>query len=141
MPGQAADGQPAADRVKRDVEWGDQELADARNATDLAIKHLRDNLDAGRTDVLDQLGWTPEQARQFLDRWETMRRQAGSGDVRKKIEFERAVKSLGLRPDGVRGSRAVPADTRGGQSEGRRSRPPSEYREQLKAYLQSTDGQ
>jgi hypothetical protein len=123
------------------VERGDQELADARNATDLAIKHLRDSVEAGQTDVLDQLGWTPDQARQFLDRWESMRRQAGSGDARKRIEFERAVKSLGLRPDGVRSSRAVTADPRGGQTEGRRSRPPSEYREQLKAYLQSTDGQ
>jgi hypothetical protein len=140
-PGQAADGQPAEDRAKRDFEWGEQDLADARNAADLAIKHLRDDLDAGRNDVLDQLGWTPEQARQFLDRWETMRRQANSADPRKKIEFERAVRSLGLRPDGVRSSRAAPTEARGGQTEGRRSRPPSEYREQLKAYLQSTDGQ
>ena len=70
-----------------------------------------------------------------------MRRQAGSGDVRKKVEFERAVRSLGLRPDGVRSSRAVPAESRGSQTEGRRSRPPSEYREQVKAFLQSTDGQ
>jgi hypothetical protein len=140
-PGQTADGQPSGDRVNRDIERSAQDFADARNATDLALKHLRDSLDAGRTDVLDQLGWTPDQARQFLDRWETMRRQAGSGDVRKKVEFERAVRSLGLRPDGVRSSRAVPAESRGSQTEGRRSRPPSEYREQVKAFLQSTDGQ
>jgi len=88
--------------------------------------------------VLDDLGWTPEQARAFLDRWEQMKRLADSGDPRQRAEFERAVRSLGLRPDGVRSSRAVPTDVKGGQSEGRRSRPPSDYREQFKAFMQGT---
>jgi hypothetical protein len=41
----------------------------------------------------------------------------------------------------VRSSRDVPTDVKGGQAEGRRSRPPSGYREQLKAYLQGTGGE
>ena len=32
----------------------------------------------------------------------------------------------------------VPADVKGGQAEGRRSRPPSDYREQFKAFMQGT---
>jgi hypothetical protein len=95
----------------------------------------------GRTEVLDALGWTPAQARAFLDRWEAMRRQAGSADDRQRGEFERAVRSLGLRPAGVRSSRDVPADVKGGQAQGRRSRPPASYREQFKAYLQGTGGE
>jgi len=91
--------------------------------------------------VLDQLGWTREQARAFLDRWESMRRQAESSDPVKRGEFARALRSLGLRPTGVVNTRDIPADVKGGQAEGRRSRPPSDYRERFKAYLQGTSGE
>ena len=69
-----------------------------------------------------------------------MRRLAGSADARERGEFEHAVRSLGLRPDGMRSSRDVTADPRGGQAEGRRSRPPAAYREQVEAYLRGTGG-
>ncbi len=123
------------------TEWSEQDLANARNAADLALEHLRESLAAGRTEVLDDLGWTPEQARAFLARWDAMKRMAGSGDRRQRIEFEKTVRSLGLRPGGTRSSRDVPADVKGGQAEGRRSRPPSDYRDQVKAYLQGTSGE
>ena len=118
------------------MEWGEQDLAHARNAADLAIEHLRQAVESGDDSVLDDLGWSPQQARDFLARWEAMRRMARSGDQRQRGEFEQAVRSLGLRPAGVRSSREVPADVKGGQAEGRRSRPPSDYREQFKAFLQ-----
>ena len=59
-----------------------------------------------------------------------------NGDARQRGEFDQAIKSLGLRPGGVRSSRDVPSDVKGGQAEGRRSRPPSDYREQFKAFMQ-----
>jgi hypothetical protein len=96
---------------------------------------------SGRTEVLDELGWTREEARAFLARWEAMRRQADSADPVKRAEFERELRSLGLRPAGVQSGRDVPADVRGGQAEGRRSRPPSGYRERFKAFLQGTSGE
>ncbi|MFM7206718.1 MAG: hypothetical protein ACKO4T_08625 [Planctomycetaceae bacterium] len=123
-------------REDRPLEWGDQDLAHARNAADLAIEHLRNSVESGDRGVLDELGWTPEQAQAFLARWDAMRRMARSGDAQARREFDQAVKSLGLRPAGVRSDRDVPADVKGGQAEGRRSRPPSDYREQFKAYLQ-----
>jgi len=95
-------------------------------------------LAAGRTDVLEELGWTQAQAREFLERWESMQRMARSGDVRQRGEFDRALRSLGLRPAGVRSNRDVPADVKGGQAEGRRSRPPSDYRDQFRAFLEGT---
>ena len=91
--------------------------------------------------MLDELGWTRDEARAFLARWEEMRRQADSSDPVKRAEFERELRSLGLRASGVQSSRDVPADVRGGQAEGRRSRPPSGYRERFKAFLQGTSGQ
>jgi hypothetical protein len=132
--GAAADGPPPS----RETEWGRQEFENAANAADLAISHLGDALDSGRTELLDDLGWTREQAQAFLDRWRAMRQSARSGDPVKRGEFERTVRSLGLRPAGVQHSRDVPADVKGGQAEGRRSRPPSDYRERFKAFLQGT---
>ncbi|MFM8893487.1 MAG: hypothetical protein ACKOTB_18070 [Planctomycetia bacterium] len=101
---------------------------------------MRHAVDSGDTGVLDDLGRTREQAQAFLARWEAMRRQAESPDPGKRAAFDRTVRSLGLRPDGTRSSRDVPADVKGGQAEGRRSRPPSDYRERFKAYLQGTSG-
>ena len=125
----------------KEMEWEKQDLAHARNAADLAMEHLQNAIDSNRTDVLDQLGWTREQAQSFLERWESMRRMEESSDPHQRLEFERAVRSLGLRTDGVRRSQDIPADGKGGQAEGRRSRPPSEYREQFKAYTQGTTGE
>ena len=138
--GPAPDQAPRRDgeAPKTEAEWGDQDTAHARNAADLAVRALKDDLDKGRTELLDELGWTRDQARAFLQRWEAMRALEKSNDPVKRSEFDRAVRSLGLRPDGARSSRDVPADVKGGQAEGRRSRPPSEYREQFKAYTQGT---
>ncbi|MFM7183212.1 MAG: hypothetical protein ACKO4Z_00365 [Planctomycetota bacterium] len=128
-------GTGTGERQDRPVEWTEQDLSHARNAADLALEHLRRSVDSGDRAVLDELGWTPDQAREFLARWERMRAAAG-GERRPPREFDEAVKSLGLRPEGVRRSRDLPADVRGGQAEGRRSRPPSDYREQFRAFLQ-----
>ena len=141
--GTAPDKEPSrdGDAPKTEAEWGDQDTAHARNAADLAVRALKDDLDKGRTDLLDELGWTRDQARAFLQRWEAMRSLEKSNDPVKRSEFDRAVRSLGLRAEGARSSRDVPADVKGGQAEGRRSRPPSEYREQFKAYTQGTTGE
>ena len=91
--------------------------------------------------MLDRLGWTADEARAFLDRWQKMRQFSESGDPVERGQFEQTMRSLGLRPDGVRSSRDVPSDARGGQAEGRRSRPPADYQEQFKAYTQGTSGE
>ena len=137
------DGRPADDgpATPREMEWTDQDLAHARNAADLAIEHLKNSVEEGRTEVLDALGWTPEQARAFLERWRMLRQMAKSDDPRQRGEFEQTLRSLGLRPGGVKTSRDVPADAKGGQAEGRRGRPPASYREQFQAFLRGTGGE
>ena len=137
------EGQPLPDgpAPSKETEWGEQNLTNARNAANLALDYLQKAVESGDTAVLDRLGWTADEARAFLDRWQKMRQFAASADPVERGEFERAVRSLGLRPDGVKSSRDVPSDARGGQAEGRRSRPPADYQEQFKAYTQGTSGE
>ena len=123
---------------QREMEWNAQSADQAHNAANLAIEHLRRSLAEERSEVLDELGWTRDQALAFLKRWEAMQQLAQSGDPSQRAEFDRSVRSLGLRPDGLQRSRDVPTDVRGGQAEGRRTRPPSDYREQFKAFMQGT---
>ncbi|MFM7245764.1 MAG: hypothetical protein ACKO40_16535, partial [Planctomycetaceae bacterium] len=139
--GDQQQGGAAGERRDQPLEWSEQDLSHARNAADMAIEHLRNAVASGDTEMLDDLGWTPEDARAFLARWERMRQAAKDGDPQAKGEFERAVKSLGLRPNRVGSSRDVPADVKGGQAEGRRSRPPSDYREQFRAFMQGTSAE
>ena len=86
--------------------------------------------------MLDSLGWTREQAQAFLERWDRMAEAAKEGGPRKQQDFDRAVRSLGLTPQGVRRNGETIEESRGGQAEGRRSQPPVEYREQFKAFSQ-----
>jgi hypothetical protein len=129
-------GGAAGERRDQPMQWSEQDLSHAKNAADLAIEHLEKAVESGDTAVLGELGWTAEQAREFLARWERMRQAAAEGDPKARGEFDQAVKSLGMRPGGVRSARDVPTDVKGGQAEGRRSRPPSDYREQFKAFMQ-----
>jgi hypothetical protein len=137
------EGQPLPDgpAPSKETEWGEQNLTNARNATNLALDYLRKAVESGDTAVLDRLGWTADEARAFLDRWQKMRQLAESADPVERGQFEQTMRSLGLRPDGVKSSRDVPSDARGGQAEGRRSRPPADYQEQFKAYTQGTSGE
>ncbi len=119
-----------------ELEWGNADLEHARNAADLAIEHLRSSLERGDDELLNQLGWTEAEARAFLTRWEAMQRLQRSEDPTDRVEFDRAVRSLGLRPDGVRSQRRVTRERRDGEAEGNRSRPPSEYLERVRAYTE-----
>lgn len=135
---QPADRQDAGDASAKPLEWEQQDLSPVRQAADLALRHLRDSVRSGDDEVLDELGWTREQAEAFLDRWEAMRQAAVTGGAGER-DFDETLRSLGLRPDGVRSSGQVPIGQRGPQAESRRTRPPLDYRERFKAYLKGTD--
>ena len=131
---------PAETAEAKPLEFERQDLSGIRRAADLALDHLRDAVRSGDDEVLDELGWSPEQAQDFLDRWDLMRRQAETDDPGKRGEFDRTLRSLGLRPDGVRSSGQVPTERRGPQADGRRTKPPLDYRERFKAFLKGTGG-
>jgi len=122
----------------------DANLDYTRQATDLALGHLKDQLADGRDDseLLKQLGWTREEADAFVQRWETMRGQAQTsgpkGDAARR-ELDETLRSLGLRPRGSAIRAGGKADDRAaGLQESRRTTPPPEYSEAFKAYTQGT---
>ncbi|MBP5620781.1 MAG: hypothetical protein J6X44_02070, partial [Thermoguttaceae bacterium] len=64
----------------------------AEQATNLVLEYLEDSLknDVDR-ELLNELGWTEEQLRDFLKHWQKMRDEAGNGG---KKEFESYLKAL-----------------------------------------------
>ena len=77
----------------------------AKKQVDMALRHLKDEMTKPKSQLLDQLGWTPEEAKKFAENIEKLRdsanRPGSEGDANKKayIEF---LKDLGLRPHGTR---------------------------------------
>ncbi len=115
-----------------------------RQATDLALEHLRHELGKDQPDqaLLDRLGWTREQAEDFVTRWEAMRKNAQAPEQRDssgRRQLDDALRSLGLRPRGATlGSNAKRDDRSQGYRESHRTTPPPEYSEAFKAYTQGT---
>jgi hypothetical protein len=134
--GPQATGKSQRDKPVSDVlDTEPQNLSSVRQATDLALDHLRDSIRSTDDEMLKELGWTREQAEAFLQRWESMQKAARNGSQLQQQAFEQTLRSLGLRPDRVRSSRQIEADSKGVQVESRRTQPPYEYRERFKAFL------
>jgi len=115
-----------------------------RKATDLALRHLKDELKKDKPDpeLLKQLGWSKSDLENFVKRWEQMRSQsqaAGEKGAAARRELDDALRSLGLRPRGtsIKGN-AARSDKQSGYRESRRTAPPPEYEEQYKAYTEGT---
>ena len=142
MPG----GQPADGQAEATVQGDGQSVEDqanlqfAQQATDLALEHLRDQKD--NAELLERLGWTPEQAAAFLRRWQQMqqsaKQQGPQGDqARRRLEDQ--LRGLGLRPAEASLRRDVTRSdgSRGLIEGGQRPAPPAEYRDQYRAFLRS----
>lgn len=121
----------------------DPNLEYARQATDLALEYLKDQLDKDQPDqeLLDKLGWSREDMEKFIRRWEEMKRKANErgpqrDESRRQLDDE--LRGLGLRPQGTKlGRDSVEKEQqRTRLRDSRRSEPPPEYAEQYKAYSQ-----
>ena len=117
------------------LETTPEDLSSVRQATDLALDHLRDSIRSTDDEILKELGWTREQAEAFLRRWENMAEAADNGDQQEQQVFEQTLRSLGLRSGRVMSSRQIEQDSKGVQVENRRTQPPYEYRERITAFL------
>jgi hypothetical protein len=108
----------------------------ARKATDMVLEHLKDQQNEPDPELLDSLGWTKEELQAFVERWETMKRNAREQGGSAADELQDALRSLGLRPTGP-GRRATEVDNdqlRDLRDGGSRTPPPGDIAEQFKAY-------
>ena len=79
-----------------------ENLENSKKATDLILQQLEGQRDDPDPELLKKMNWSKDDLNNFLDRWKQMRDAAKQGDVKAKNKYDRAVKSLGLRPDGAR---------------------------------------
>ena len=146
----AGDGSKTGDGVGNDNtgEVDDNELGGddpnleyTRKATDLVLEYLRDQENKQDKELLERLGWTPEQMRKFSNRWNKLHREArrgGNEGQEGQRELQDALRSLGLHPGRDRIRRGTSRDDKNSKvrDTGTRSLPPDEYLEQYRAYLE-----
>jgi hypothetical protein len=133
---------PPDEEIGQEVPEGDAaNLEYARKATDLALQYLERQRDNPDQRLLDRLGWTAADLQRFIRRWQELRRaaqQSGTAGEEGKSELDDALESLGLQPERDRIRRGKwEGDELSAGDAGTRSRPPSEYLEQYKAFLKS----
>ena len=111
----------------------------------MALEYLKDQEQNPDRELLDRLGWSPDDLRRFVERWEQMRQEANqSGPTadRARDKLDQLLRGLGLVPqeDRVEQRRLTNERVEGVQEEGRRSEPPADYQELYRAYLKSRQG-
>ena len=106
----------------------------SRKATDMVIDYLKDLESRRDPKLLEELGWTPEEMKRFVDRWQGLKRNAADEPGRR--ELDESLRSLGLRsPENKLRRRRVRSDDQHGLSEsGVDSQPPETYRELFNAF-------
>lgn len=125
----------------------DANLDYAQKATDLALEHLRDQLQEGEPDqeLLDRLQWTREDMERFVKYWEQLKRDAGQqggGDEAAEDDLRQALQGLGLRRKSTQIDSGQSANDQIRQlRESRRTSPPPEYAEQFRHFTEGTSQQ
>ncbi|HTN77956.1 MAG TPA: hypothetical protein VL096_22045, partial [Pirellulaceae bacterium] len=134
LPGEQGGDSPLADAEAPAAEAA--KIDYARQATDLVLDYLKDQKEQPDQQLLDELGWSKEDLKQFLSRWEAAQREA-KADPNAKQELDEALRSLGLRPraDTLRRGATRSDNQRGlGDVNNATGAPPSKYLEQFKAF-------
>jgi hypothetical protein len=110
----------------------------ARKQTDLVLDKLADQLNSKEVDdeLLEDLGWTEEDMRRFVERWKQRKDAASRNDRASESaqrELDEALRSLGLRPGTLQQS-IQKDDRQRDLREGFRGPVPAKYRDQLQKY-------
>jgi hypothetical protein len=126
--GGARHAPPPLSEEREQIEFADR-------ATDLVLEHLRNQQQNPDQELLDELGWSPEDLREFVRRWDRLKK-APATDPDARRELDESLRSLGLRPprDEVRRGTSVEDTQRGNSDDALRSAPPSRYFEQFNAF-------
>ena len=90
----------------------------SRKATDLVLERLKHQQQDPDPELLKSLGWTKEEMRQFIARWEELKRAAREEGPQAQADLDDALRSLGLR--------ATRLDVRRGSAENDQQRGQSE---------------
>jgi len=128
---------------ERDWKVADGDTANleyAQQATDLVIDYLKDQRDQPDPELLRDLGWSVDELRSFIDRWETLKKSAREGTPAEQKNLADSLRSLGLRSptDSARRERTSSDRLRGLQESGIDSAPPAAYRDAFRAFKKGT---
>jgi len=123
--------------VEQDTVPDDPNLEYARQATNLVLEYLEDQLKEKPSDeLLKKLGWSEDQLRQFYEKWKGMAEKSQQPQEDGKNAWLEALRSIGLRPSqsrpGLQRS-STPTDNRR-STEGQRFDPPPTMRDRVKMY-------
>ena len=128
---------------RQEMDFPDQEaragdkanLEFARKQTDLVLDYLKDH--PNDTELLDDLGWSKEDLKGFVSRWEQLKQQAVT-EPQAQRKLDTTLQSLGLRPQQTsRRVESVQSDAQRQIRQGGNSKPPADYLEQIRAYRRS----
>jgi hypothetical protein len=114
-------------------------LEHAKQQTTLALQTLEEELAKEKPELLERLGWNKADAQKFLKQWQQMRQAAkepGPRGEAAKRELDRALKSLGLTPHGVRIRADRTANDRQQSQDVGRLAPPPEWADRYRDYTQ-----
>lgn len=107
-----------------------------RQATELVLKRLQDELERGDVDpeLLDKLGWTKEELRRFSERMNKALQESKAGDetpesLSRRQQFEEMLKSLDVNKSGTKRSGQDAPQREVNQIESRHSTVPKGYRD------------
>lgn len=117
----------------------DANLEYAREATDLVLEYLKDQQGRPDQELLDKLGWKPEDVQRFLRRWDTMKQNAqsgASGDAKGERQLDEVFRGMGLQAPGnqLREGGKQKDLQRNNRNTGRRTRVPSTLLDPFRAF-------
>lgn len=121
---------------------GDEANLDyAREQTELVLKRLEEQLADREVDrkLLDKLGWTERDLQRFVDRWKSRKQKATARGTEGEAQLDRALRSLGLRPEGPSQTRPVVDDQLRDLREGVRTKVPARWRDAVQSYNRSVN--
>ncbi len=111
-----------------------------KESTNLVLDYLRNQKEQTNPDLLNRLGWTPEQLKEFTERWEKTRQLENSNDPLARRRFQEELESLGMRPpepQRTEKQRDINDAQRGLQDSGNRAPPPIRFRDAFDSYRRS----
>jgi len=134
--GAPSDDVPSKPFDSMEVADGDKPRLDyARRVTDLVLEYLEDQQESPDQRLLEELDWTENDMRKFLERWRRLKGSAGE-DEAGRHELDENLRSLGLRParERLRQGTGADDDLRGMRQNGAHTSMPKRYADQYDAF-------